>query len=94
MARPWPDGSETAPRLPNVAILPHSIRNLSNLAPSYRRLGDDSLPGHFRCLSWYANGERLGLNFTKADGRLQSAFASSSCEIFYCLNILFRLEAI
>jgi hypothetical protein len=26
MARPWPDGGETARRLPNAAILPHSIR--------------------------------------------------------------------
>src|SRR5262249_20750470 len=48
-------GSMVARRLlafPNATILAHSFRNLSNLAPSYRRLGDDSLPGHFRCLSW------------------------------------------
>jgi hypothetical protein len=32
MARTWRDGGETAPRLPDVAILPRSIRNLSNQA--------------------------------------------------------------
>jgi len=52
MAGPWPDGGETTLRLPKAAILGHSIGNLSNPAPSYPRLGDDSLPGHFRCLSW------------------------------------------
>src|SRR5262249_46947101 len=52
MAHSWPDGGETALRLANAAILHHSIRNLSNLARSYLRLGDDSLLGRFRCLSW------------------------------------------